>query len=345
MEVAVYADPNGVALQTSEATEDGQRLDLLMNQGQTFYIRVSGTADEVDLLLVNLVQQTSTGVTIFGTADSDVFEFRPDGSAYAASINGIGYRFTSPLLRQFRFEGGAGNDAAVITGTTQAETASFLPGGASLTRMANAEIALAVAVLDTEAILINGGGGSDSASLDDSDGDDTLRVTASSMSLSGTTRAGLSYVNTAENFAVLNSYARVVRGDTRGNDTVTFQPSPTRDQYKGYSDESRMRYGMLSRRAKFFEETYVYASPGAKDTVILYGTAGNETLNATRDLVTDRLVATLDDVKLYTKGVSDPLYTLLAFEQITARRTSGVDKAQLAAGVANVELLNGWLPE
>ncbi|MCL4190247.1 MAG: PKD domain-containing protein [Thermoguttaceae bacterium] len=482
VQVAVYADPNGVALQTSTATEDGQRLDLLMNQGQTFYIRVSGTADEVDLLLVNLVQQTSTGVTIFGTADSDVFEFRPDGSAYAASINGIGYRFTSPLLRQFRFEGGAGNDAAVITGTTQAETASFLPGGASLTRMAGAEIALAVAVLDTEEILINGGGGSDSASLDDSDGDDTLLVTASSMSLSGTTRAGLSYVNTAENFAVINAYARVVRGDTRGNDTVTFQPSPTRDQYKGYSDESRMRYGMLSRRAKFFEETYVYASPGAKDTVILYGTAGNETLNASRDLVTfevggrrheihdaykvtaiggggahdratltgsasneifrglpfkstlyedklvdgvkqrqyelivrtfdhviadmgggfdkvqlidsayddmltiasgaasivgrgldvtvsgfsrlnavsyggrdsvdltdtpgdDRLVATPGDVKLYTKGVSDPLYTLLAFEQIAARRTSGVDKAQLAAGVENVELLNGWLLE
>ena len=57
-------DSDGIELATSTETADSQRLDWDADQGDTFLIQVSGTSNDVDLTLANLVNHVGNTVTV-----------------------------------------------------------------------------------------------------------------------------------------------------------------------------------------------------------------------------------------------------------------------------------------
>ena len=98
--------------------------------------------------------------------DDDAFEFSSTGS-YQVSINGIEYDFDDGAYESIVFAGGAGDDRADLTGSSDGEVARFFPDHGTF-----GEKGFLVTVNEVAGITAHGGGGEDSVLMYDSLGDD-----------------------------------------------------------------------------------------------------------------------------------------------------------------------------
>jgi hypothetical protein len=205
-------DQSFAYLGSSALVDAHQRLDWSVNAGETYLVRLAGTATDVDLRLVNLVRQSGTELTVSGTTGADAFLF--DASAgIRVEINEVAYQFAAGQLIRISFNGG-GNDTAVLQGSTQTENARIWPNKARF--MATG---LDVWVYDTETITAHSGGGSDTVRLFDSSGTDTFSSDPQSA-----TMVGEGFSNTAEGFR----YVYGISG-TGGADTAYLYDSDKKD--------------------------------------------------------------------------------------------------------------------
>lgn len=82
-----------------------QRIDFSATAvGATFYVRVSGTATNVDLRFANLVEQNANLVTVYGTQDDDTFDFTPGDTLHIVTIDDLQYRFDAAVVDSVAFE-------------------------------------------------------------------------------------------------------------------------------------------------------------------------------------------------------------------------------------------------
>ena len=66
------------------------RIDhLAAASGETYTVRLTGTNNDVDLKICNLVQKTGSTVDVFGSASVDTFTLDLETNAF--TINGIAY--------------------------------------------------------------------------------------------------------------------------------------------------------------------------------------------------------------------------------------------------------------
>ncbi len=270
-------DPDTMSeITPTEAVSEGLA-DYLVDGAETYLLRLSGEAGSFDLRLVNLVDASNATVDVYGTDGED--SFGVDCTSCRVSINDVGYDFDESVFTSVRFDGAGGVDQAEITGTVDAERIDLSPLSGSLS-----EGLVDVAVVNTESIVVDGGGGVDSAYLRDSDGDDTVVADGQGMTMSGETLAGEAYSNSVSNATYAHAYA------TSGgfDQAELIGTAGGYDCFKGYVDPSdangqfgKMWTSGTQLRAKFFDEIIAWGDEG--DKAVFVSTTGGDRLEAGPD--------------------------------------------------------------
>lgn len=239
------------------------RLDANVQGGETYYVRVSGQASDVDLRLLNLVSQTGTAVAIYGTSGNDSFTFTA-GVQHSLSINGVEYRFNAGQATSFQFFGQGGEDSAALTGTTRSDVATF--NGTTATLAGGGYRATANSITN---VTFDGGGGSDRLDLGDTAGDDRVTIARNDVNLIG---GGLRVRGL--NFSMVNVSA------SGGQDEVTFYDTAGHDRFIASPTSASMTGAGYSHAARGFENVFAIASAGS-DSAYLFDSLGNDVLIAT----------------------------------------------------------------
>jgi ELWxxDGT repeat protein len=252
-------------LAVSQTVDGVQRIDLdVAAVGDTYYVKLVGNSTSADVRMANMVTESTTAVNVYGSAGDDTFEFVP-GQTKVVTLNGITYTFASSTLTTIGFDGGLGNNTAILEGTTGVETATLRPRKASLNVGS-----LRVAVVNTSNITLDGNGGADVAYLYDSSGDDTFQGGPVTTTLSGTT-----FTNSTTDVATVHAISTA-----GGNDTAELSDSAGNDAFRTYPSVASMEGTGFNRRVKGFDRVTASAGAGGTDTAYLYDSSGDDTFVA-----------------------------------------------------------------
>ena len=370
-------------LAESSLDEHGnQRIDWPTVAGTVYYIEVFGDNVDFALRVANLLHHDAqTGaVTIHGTSGDDTFEFGPTASI-EVTINGVGYVFHEAQVETVNFDGTDGYDTATLTSADTNDNAevwhdhgTFIDGGitATLTDVESINIdsgggedtviihdspgddelyaravtsyqpvtsitvtdfdyedpeyisTYAHSLTNFEILSAYSTAGIDIASFYDSDGDDELIAKQFETVLSG---EGFSF--RAENFQFTHGYAKA-----GGNDRAELYDTPRNDRFKADPTYARMFKGAFQRRAKFFETVVAYANSG--------GASDRDDARLFDSTSADQFIATPTESRLYSETAGYDI-TVVSFDEVLARASSGYDVATFIGGAGNDYLLHKWL--
>lgn len=226
---------------------------------ETYYLEVTGTASDAEVLLANVVRQEGSALTIQGTSGDDVFEFAPSDTL-VFSFNGLSYSYAWDDADSVEFHGGEGEDQAKLTGSVGDDTTRLLPGRGILSGDG-----YTVALDETEAIQVAGGGGDDTAQLYDSPENDSFLADGSVGSLSGD-----GFVNSVTEFNTILGYATF-----GGEDSAQLVGTVDYDEFIGKPTISKVVSEGQYLRAKEFDHVTVVGN-GGDDFARFYGNEGAE---------------------------------------------------------------------
>ena len=364
-----------VPIATSTLQEETLRFDYSVEQGQTYLLHVTGTASDASLLLANLVHQTGTSVTVYGTGDADVFVFSA-ATARDITINGVAYHYEEAEISTIEFTGGEGRDVAWLYDSTGNESLEAWPDRATLTNATgDAERNFVVEVAGIEDLLAYATrGGTDSAVCHGSEGGDKLKSYEESARLRA---KDSSYTVRAKSFDTI-----VADAGSGGSDLAVFNGSDGDDTftYLGADLTGRLEGEDRNHAAVGFASLVVRAGDGESDVAhftdipetndVLYLKSQKSQLVSEGLKVTarafDRVYATasetgFDIARIYDTSGDDHLevegntarlyrnsdgelkllYETVAFERVKAYSTEGADTT--AIGDHEIDLvLNGW---
>ncbi len=319
-ELALLSDSR-VSLTTGEP-----RIDWNVEAGETYYVSLSGTATDVELTILNLVDDRTTDIVVYGTSSDDSFEFGPVEGAtvetYAINVNNfdVEYQFTAAELTSVTYDGGDGADSAQLTGTDGDDHVLLSPLSATLTTDD-----FTVSVSNVEQIAALGGSGNDMAELADSAGDDTFVLLGGISMMSGA-----EYLNAASGFESVHAYSRA-----GGNDTATLEDTAGDDlfqAYAGYKGTATTIAKLTDSdgnlvRTKFFDSTAVSAVNGGSDEAIFYDSAGDDLFAA--------------DPEIATMTAETGVQSAAGFDEVQAYALyGGTDTAELVDSAGNDTLVS-----
>ena len=142
----------------SSLATDATRIDWDVAAGETYYFQLTGGAPIADVAIVNLVDDRTGGVVVYGSSGDDDFSFMPIESlaidGYLIAINDVEYLLQPDQITSIVFDGLAGNDTADLAGTSGDDHVLLSPTSAVLTTGA-----FTATVTHTESIAVAGGGG------------------------------------------------------------------------------------------------------------------------------------------------------------------------------------------
>jgi len=298
---------------------DGLRIDVPADASATYYVRLTGSAGDVDLRLANLVQPSGGEVIVRSGAGPDTFEFRPTGS-HRVVVNGIEYHFDEADVARFVFHADA-EDEIRWHGSEQSDVLVARPRSATLTAPGFTLEAYGYETLATDA----GGGDADVAFLFGSPLDDTLAASPEEAVFEGEgfklAAAGFDYVHAYPGSGCDEAWLTGSAGDD------IFIQTPQYGKLLNVQPEHR-----FFLRAKFFEIVHVDGR-GGRDEGFLFDSPLDDSLEADKD----RAVIRSNNL------VYDFLYELAGFEAVRAHSTSGHDVATVAPDATYLELLGNWL--
>lgn len=302
-----------------------QRLDYTVVAGQTYKLRVTGSRNDVDLVVANLIRLSGTTAEVSGTSGDDTFEF--DGaSPKRILVKGISYQFASALT-SVTFDGVTGNDSALLYGTSGADTLVMHPGdvvlsgsGYSVEVLATAQVVVQgregddtatlydSAVTDSyvgsreygrmigggydnkaisfwETVGVSANGGQDQAVLRDTTGDDELHSQPASTSITTWAENLAQTTMTDVLVAQADGFALVQVASTGGADTAVFFDGAGDDTFTVTPDLATLEGEGYAVEATGFADARAFASTGGTDTAVLYDTSATDTFTATSDYV------------------------------------------------------------
>ncbi len=262
--LSLYDAGTMTLLADSATASSAERLDVLANAGDHFYLRLSGDNGQVDLQLTNLVRAEGGRVDVFGSDMADHFTMVA-GQTHVLTVNGASYEFSSSTSSVFHFHGGSG-DVIEVTGTTAHEQANvqsdqFHFGGADYY----------VSGTDFASVELHGGGGYDRARLVGSDGDDVLTGDANQIGLTG---AG--YSNR------LRGFARVQAAAGAGHDVAELSGTDEADLVIAGPSRTAIYAGMFHYDVYGFDSVVTRGLDG-NDLAAFQGAAENTTFTTTGD--------------------------------------------------------------
>ncbi|MHC4176687.1 MAG: S8 family serine peptidase [Planctomycetota bacterium] len=280
-------------LTTGTDTTAGERIDWSVAAGEIYFFGLAGDNADVDLRLANLVHHSGSNVTVHGTAGSDTLRFSA-GDVHELRINGFLYQFQSGDVSAITFDGGGGNDLAVLTGSAENDVAVMSPDSTALYGSG-----YQVVVSGAPRTVVRGGGGSDRVYMYDSAGNDTFIGTSDFAEFYGN-----GFYTLARNFGVV-----VARTTAGGNDRAVFKDSAGNDTFVGTPTYAELYGNGSYTLARNFEVVVARATAGGSDRAVFKDSAGNDTF-----------VGTPTYSELYGNGS----YTLAKnFEVVSARATAG----------------------
>lgn len=307
VQLALFDDLTHAPLSTSLDVGGRQRIDWPDGDaGDTYYLTGTGSASSVDLRIANLVSHEGTSVTVHGTDGEDTFEFDASASRNI-TINGVLYEFSDADVGSVTFDGGAGDDTAILRGSGADEIGRLYPDHGTF----EVAGAYSVDVSDVNSITAHGGGGADGIYMYDSPGDDTFEASPFHGKLSGP-----GFVHEAFDFMYTYGYATTAGG---GHDTAIFADSTKKDKFKLDWPQPGQFFGKMYRgdyynRAKMFEVIEATSSNDG-DLARLYGSEGDDTFEGQKD--TSRMVGPGFDVTIHN------------YHSLIADAGSGYDLANL----------------
>ncbi len=305
-------DANLKLVAAGTTTGNVARVDTTAAAGTQFYVRVVGANSDVDFKLVNLVSQTGSVVTAFGTNGDDAIVFNA-GASPLLTINGVSYGFAAGSASQFIVDAGAGQDSVDFFGSAAAERASQYTGSLAVTASSYSFTAAGV-----EFQRLHGDAG-DVAYLYDSVGNDVYTASSDRVEMTG---AGFS--NSAYGFG--QTYAYATAG---GRDRADLYDTAGDDSYRAYADRVVMCGAGYSNFAARFEETFGRATQG-RDTATMYDSTGDDVFTARPTYAVMRA----NDLS-YSNRAS-------GFDQVFATSLNGgQDRAELYDGATNDRVVAG----
>ena len=323
-------DSDGNPVGESTNSPDGPRIDLTnVTAGETYTLVATGTMTSVDLVICNLVETDGTAVTVHGSELDDQFVYEP-GDEHALTVNEISYTFDPADVNSIHFACAGGDDTVTITGTEGNETASFQPGGGSMTTTATG---FTVSAENARNVTLDGGGGHDVLEVIDGEGDDFFAMSPNHVMLA-TPESGLNLpAFEATFFAEMHTYAK-----QGGNDTIKMSGSADTDRVKIYPELVKMMKGDYYNRAKFFEDVELDTATGA-DRAVITASDGVDVLWAMKNDARIAHDVTLEegqtpDFENMTYGVN-----LLGCENVVARGRGGDDWLELHDSALNDVLI------
>ena len=248
-------------IDSGTANNGTSRVQSYAAAGDEFYVCVLGTNSEVDFRLSNLVSISGTTVQVDGTVGDDLFGFTA-GSNHVVTVNGVSHSFAANSITDVSFDGGAGSDSIVMTGTAENETATLRVGDFVLSGEGYSST-----VAKVEQVTILGGGGEDLAFIFDSAGDDIFSISPNTASMTG---AGFHHV--VDEFEKIYGYA------SAGNDIARLYDSASDDTLDVRPNQAWMYGSGFYNYAGNFDQIYAYASSG-NDAARLYDSASDDTLD------------------------------------------------------------------
>ena len=110
------------------------RLDWNVTSDEDYFLKLSGSAENVKLRLANLLTLDGTNLTVRGTSGDDTFAFDP-ASSMTVVINGVDYTFTDDEVVAVSFDAGDGNDTVTLADTAGDELLTSEPGHATFVNL------------------------------------------------------------------------------------------------------------------------------------------------------------------------------------------------------------------
>ena len=259
VEVRLLDQGRNVLLTTATAANGTARIDWEVVAGQTYSLDVLGTADRVDLRLVNLLYQEGATLTVHGTAGDDRFRFSASSSR-TVTINGVEYDFDDEEVNSVAFAGGDGFDIVVLEDSEGDET---LTAEATHAVFSNADQATGFSVeVDgfEEMHVYARSGGHDAASLYDSNANDKFK---SEPAKNYAKMYGGRMYNRVKFFDVVEAFSSGQKDlarlfDTQGNEV-----------FVGRKDLSRLYSNVFDVGIHNFRRVIAYASLGGYDEATL----------------------------------------------------------------------------
>ncbi len=344
-------DQNMTLVGTSKLKNGSQRTDVVAGAaGGTYYLALSGGDGLVDLRVMNLVAVNDGAMSVSGTANSDSLEinaangqividdvlyslsptsisfdggegpdavrvlgtsgndqFTFDAASGQMTANSLTATLAMASLDEVSFDGLAGKNLAVLWGTggndmlVLRSTSGQLTAGAFQATLSN-----------TATIVAYGGGGSDTATLYDSAGNDVLTMSPNAASMAGSVGA---YSFTVNGFANIYAYG------TSGYDRAALYDSSSNDVFDSKPTYSRMYLsGVYTNRVTSFDAVYAYASTGY-DMARLYDSSQDDYL------VSTPTYNTLSGTNYYTR--------VKAFDYVYTYASEGNDRAKMYDSAGN----------
>ncbi|WP_460167820.1 C25 family cysteine peptidase [Thermostilla marina] len=258
---ATLRDAQGNAIAASTLSGNTQRLDWIVQQGETFFLELSG--GNVDARIANLVSADAQGIVLFGTAGDDHVDLTI-GDTVDLVVNGFDYRYTPSDFGggiHFAFDAGSGADSVDVTVNLD-HTATASPSNLYINAGQTT-----VDMTGVEDITLQGGVGLDVVHLYDSPGNDVFTTRPGEVELTGP-----GYALRALNYDYAHGYATA-----GGTDVAHMLDSAGDDSFYAVPDYAIMRGNGFYNRAKHFEYVHGYRSTG-NDVAVLDGSNGDDGL-------------------------------------------------------------------
>ena len=261
LQLGLYAQENlDVPLVTSQMSDATPRIDCVAGAGQTYLLKVTGSASDVTLISSNLVHEEDGAVTVHGTETTDELVFDA-GASREITINGIAYHYEDTEVASIAFEGGAGRDVVWLRDSAGDEVLEAWPYRAILRNgEGDGQQDYIVTVSGIEDLLSYATrGGNDTAILHGSDGSDKLKSYEDSLRLRA---KNSNYTLRAKKFDTI-----VGDSGTAGNDMAVFNGTDGAEtfRYEGAENMARLEASSRDHSASGFGTVVARAGSGDGD--------------------------------------------------------------------------------
>lgn len=258
VDIEIY-DANQTLLASASQVAGGERIDYIASAGEELFLKVSGANSDIDFRLTNQVAVSGSSLTVDGTSANDTMSFIA-GTNYDVTVNDVDYSFASAAIDTVTLNGGGGDDAITITGSTASETARMYLAN---TTLSGGGFSLTANAFD-DVVLHSGGGSNDRVLMYDTNGNEQFTAWSDRATLTG---AG--FTRTAHDFDNVTAYS------TNGDDTATFYDSAGNDTYVAFDNRALMYGSGFFNDARGFGTSVAHASTGF-DKAIFNDSAADE---------------------------------------------------------------------
>jgi hypothetical protein len=241
------------------------RLDQPVTYGQQYYVKLSGSEDSVDVRFANSMRIQNKVLLLYGTSDNDQVQIDAQDKL-RIQYKGIPFEFSAGEVTSATFNGLGGVDSATVVGSSAGEQMMITPTQATLSFGS-----FSVNLQSVEQTAFQGGGGSDTVSLYDSAGNDTLTAGRGAASLTD----GGNFLISTSGAAKIQVYAYA-----GGIDVAALTDTSDVDYFIGTSDYSKIVGGGFFVRTSMFETINATSAAGGADSAALFDSSGNDVFTA-----------------------------------------------------------------